>query len=220
MKPRLLDLFCGAGGCTKGYQDAGFYVVGVDNRPQPNYCGDEFLCVDVLELGVEFITEGNFSAVHASPPCQAYTTMNNRHASSSPPLITETRKLLVESGLPYVIENVPGAKKWLVSPFLVTGAMVGIKAMRPRLFETSFPVMLPPPNVSPSETVAVYGKNDGRRLWTRTDGSELRVASLEVGREGMGIDWMDWDELKEAIPPTFTALIGHQLMAHLQAVAA
>ena len=48
-RPRLLDAFCGAGGCTKGYQSAGFYVVGVDIEPQPHYCGDEFYQGDAIE---------------------------------------------------------------------------------------------------------------------------------------------------------------------------
>jgi len=41
-KPLLLDTYCKAGGCTAGYQRAGFYVVGVDIQKQSNYCGDEF----------------------------------------------------------------------------------------------------------------------------------------------------------------------------------
>jgi DNA (cytosine-5)-methyltransferase 1 len=46
---RLLDLFCGAGGATRGYQLAGFHVRGVDHKPQPRYCGEEFVLSDALD---------------------------------------------------------------------------------------------------------------------------------------------------------------------------
>ena len=64
--PRLLDLFCGAGGCTKGYQRAGFYVVGVDINPQPRYIGDEVHQADALEFCAQHGAE--FDVIHASPP--------------------------------------------------------------------------------------------------------------------------------------------------------
>jgi DNA (cytosine-5)-methyltransferase 1 len=224
VRPRLLDLFCGAGGAAMGYHRAGFDVVGVDVAPQPNY-PFEFVQADItawFAIDPGFIrgldVTRDFNAIHASPPCQAYTTMNNRHGSVSPPLITETREWLEQTGLPYVIENVPGAKRWMRDAFTVNGAMVGIRAMRPRLFETNWSLMLPPAGPTPKETIAVYGKNDGRRLWTRTDGSELRVASLEKAREAMGIGWMEWDEIREAIPPAYTQLIGEQLLNHLRAI--
>lgn len=66
--PTLNDLFCGAGGCTRGYQLAGFHVVGVDNRPQPRYVGDHFIQADAMTYPLD-----GYDAIHASPPCQAYT---------------------------------------------------------------------------------------------------------------------------------------------------
>lgn len=217
MKPRLLDLFCGAGGCTKGYQRAGFHVVGVDLHDQPNYCGEEFEQADALAV-LRDMASGyqlrRFDAIHASPPCQAYTTMNNRHASSSPPLIAETRELLKRTGLPYVIENVRGALSEMVQPYELTGEMFGLRVHRPRLFETSFQMMVPPRVTRQRDPVAVYGKLDGRRLWTRKDGTERRV---EVAAEAMGVDWMTWDELREAIPPVYTEFVGGLLMDFLRA---
>src|SRR2546426_8210157 len=115
-KPRLLDLFCGAGGAAMGYQRSGFYTVGVDNRPQPHYCGDDFILGDALDVLARLIrgeavqaTSGrwyrlsDFDAIHASPPCQGYANLGN---GTHPRLIEPVRDLLRSAGLPYVIENI------------------------------------------------------------------------------------------------------------------
>jgi len=231
-KPRLLDLFCGAGGAAMGYHRAGFEVVGVDIKPQLNY-PFQFIQADALEFTERLLEPGkawqgtawytpevSFDAIHASPPCQSYTTMSNRWGSDYPELITETRELLDATGLPYVIKNVPGALPAMRNPVRLVGESFGLRVHRARLFETNWPILVPFPAPKQKDPVAVYGKNDQRRLWTRTDGSELRAATLEEGSEAMGIDWMDWDELREAIPPAFTEFIGTQLMAHLKATVA
>jgi len=214
--PRILDLFCGAGGCGAGYVAAGFGVVGVDLSPQPNYPW-EFHRQDALEVLADRDYCAGFDAIHASPPCQAYTTMNNRWGSSSPPLIAETRHLLEMVGLPYVIENVAGARADLRDPLRLTGEMFGLRVHRPRLFETNWPTMGMPAPPRQADPVAVYGREDGRRLWTRVDGSELRGATLETAAPAMGIDWMEWDELREAVPPAYTEFIGRQLMQYVLA---
>lgn len=215
---RLLDLFSGAGGATRGYQLAGFEVWGVDIAPQPRYVGERFHQGDALEY-LERYGADNFDAIHASPPCQAYTNMNNRHASASPPLIDKVRELLIATGLPYVIENVVGARSEMRDPVLIHGGSVGLASLaRPRLFETNWPLMVPKAAM-PKDAVPVYGRKlDGRRLFTRKDGTELRAPrSLEVPAKAMGIDWMTWDELREAIPPAYTELVGVQLAAYLSA---
>lgn len=105
----ILDLFCGAGGSTRGYQYAGFNVIGVDTRYQPNYCGDEFHRGDALEYLESWVEAGEmpFAAIHASPPCQHYSILKyTRPGWKWPDLLEPTRKLLRRSGLPYIIENV------------------------------------------------------------------------------------------------------------------
>lgn len=203
-KPRLLDAFCGAGGCTRGYQLAGFHVTGVDLHPQPNYCGDEFIQMDALEYLAGDLSE--FSAVHCSPPCQAYSVAGNRHHAEHPDLIAEMRRLLEATGLPYVIENVVGAP--LREATLICGLALGLNVKRHRLFETSFPIMAPPCARHDADYLSVFGEGSPRR---RQHGNERESATAAEGREAMGIDWMTPRELSQAIPPAYTELIGHQL---------
>ena len=202
-----------------GYHRAGFDVVGVDIEPQPHY-PFRFRQQDALEALEYFLpTEpGGFDAIHASPPCQAYTSMGNRWQSpTSPPLIAPVRELLEATGLPWVMENVAGALRDMRSPIELTGEMFDLGVHRPRLFESNVMVLVPPRPPRQADPAAVYGKNDGRRLWTRKDGSELRCASLEEAQGAMGMDWADWHGTKEAIPPAYTEFIGQQLLAHLKA---
>jgi DNA (cytosine-5)-methyltransferase 1 len=217
MKPRLVDAFSGAGGSAKGYQRAGFYVVGIDIAPRPHYCGDEFIQSDALEMLADLDWLAGFDAVHASPPCQGYTQFSNLNAErwgnrvEHPMLIEPVRELLDATGLPYVIENVQGAP--LRKDLMLCGSMFGLRVRRHRIFETNWSVGGAPPCHHQDDSIAIYGSMDGRRVWTRKNGTELRAArTIGQASETMGIDWMDWDEIKEAIPPAYTEFIGKQLL--------
>lgn len=211
--PRLLDLFCGAGGASVGYHRAGFHVVGVDIAPQPHY-PFEFHQADALTFPLD-----GFDVVHASPPCQAHTTMSNRYRGGGgmtddyARLIALARWRLMMYGRPYVIENVPGARPAMVRPVTLNGGMFGLRVMRPRLFECSWPASRAPSRGPVIDAVGVYGRYpDGRRLFDRKDGtSQHAAASLEEGARAMGIDWMEWSELTQAIPPVYAEHLGRQL---------
>jgi DNA (cytosine-5)-methyltransferase 1 len=210
MKPVLLDLFCGAGGCAVGYARAGFDVVGVDKEPQPNY-PFEFIQADALE----FIDEKppgwldiHFDAIHASPPCQAFsvaTLFHGRNASHVD-LVDEVRWRLDSHSLPWVIENVPGAP--IQHDVLLCGEMFGLGVHRHRYFETrGFFVMQPP-----------HGKHRLKGAPTNSaqpDGYARLVAGhfadLPGASDAMGIDWMTREELAQAIPPAYTEHIGEFL---------
>ena len=169
-----------------------------------------FIQADALNPPVDPVS---FDLVHASPPCQAYTTMNNRWGSDSPPLIAVTQACLDSMAIPFVLENVAGARHELRNPVELTGEMFGLRVHRPRLFELGgWTCLVPPRPRRQTDPVAVYGKDDGRRLFTRTDGTELRVAELETASAAMEIDWMSWDEIREAIPPAYTRFIGEQFL--------
>jgi DNA (cytosine-5)-methyltransferase 1 len=216
-RPRLLDLYCCAGGAGMGYYQAGFEVVGVDIKPQPRY-PFEFIQMDALEIEPRLIRR-DFSAIHASPPCQRFSDLAKRNGNAHdwPDLIAPTRRLLLASDLPYVIENVEGAP--LEDPMMLCGTMFGLRVIRHRLFETSFPLFAPPHGKHPlvytrDKRKAHYGKLSE---WT----SPVQVTgggncSKAAAADAMGIDWMTKDELNEAIPPAYTRFIGQQLLAHIR----
>jgi DNA (cytosine-5)-methyltransferase 1 len=218
MRPRLLDLFCCAGGAAMGYHRAGFDVVGVDVHPQPRY-PFPFIQVDALALDARFI--GYFDAIHASPPCQRFSDLAKRNGNADdwPDLIEPTRAMLRASGRPYVIENVEGAP--LVDPVMLCGTMFpGARVIRHRLFETNFPFSAPPHGKHPlvytmDKRKPHYGKLSE---WT----SPVQVTgggncSKAAAADAMGIDWATKGELNEAIPPAYTQYIGEQLLAHIRA---
>jgi DNA (cytosine-5)-methyltransferase 1 len=217
LMPRLLDLFCGAGGCSEGYRRAGFSVFGVDINPQKNY-PYPFAQADALEYLREHGHE--FDAIHASPPCQAYSDLQKQNKREYVDLIAPTRDLLQESGWPYVIENVEGAP--LRSPVVLCGTMFpGLRVLRHRLFETNWPLV--PVDVSGcarhplvfthDKRKAHYGKLDQDTSFVQvTGGGNCTIANKA---DAMGIDWMTGRELNEAIPPAYTEYIGRQLIEHV-----
>jgi DNA (cytosine-5)-methyltransferase 1 len=216
-KPILLDLFCGAGGATKGYQRAGFYVVGVDIKPQKNYCGDEFHQADALEYLDEHGRE--FDVIHASPPCKAHTVLRVLHPGIvHPDLIPQTREKLQASGLPYIIENVMGAP--LRNPVMLCGTMFHLETAdgkaelrRHRLFESSHMILGVPACRHTMRTIGVFGHNGGS---SKRDGFKQYFSAKE-GCEAMGIDWMNRDELSQAIPPAYSEFIGRKAIEWLNA---
>ncbi len=215
-RPKLLDLFCGAGGAGAGYAQAGFSVVGVDAAPQINY-PFSFIQADALALDPGFVAQ--FDAVHASPPCQAYSVLSWRtgNANAWPRLIEPVRDLLVRSGLPYIIENVVGAP--LLSPVTLCGTMFpSLRVLRHRLFETNF--ALSPPEHGRHPKVHTFDRRKRHFGQTNEWVDFVQVTgggncTLGAARDAMGIDWMKKKEINEAIPPAYTKLVGGQLLAHL-----
>jgi DNA (cytosine-5)-methyltransferase 1 len=213
VRPRLLDLFCGGGGASVGYHRAGFDVVGVDNRPQPRY-PFEFHLADALEYPLD-----GFDVIHASPPCQAHSALNIINDKTYPDLIPATRDALITWGGPYVIENVPGAP--LRDPLVLCGSEFGLQTTterhgevwlkRHRLFESNVWLWGAGGCYCYGKlTVPVYGHGaGGNRVNMRGPG----VA--QASREVMGIDWMNRNELDQAIPPAYCEFIGAQLVAAL-----
>ena len=216
--PVLIDLCCGAGGAAKGYYESGFRVIGVDIEPQPNYPfefiqDDALVVLDCLlgGLGGEGLPPlERIAAFHASPPCQFKTAYRRRpnHVAESPNLIPSIRKQLVRTRLPYVIENVEGARAHLREPVLLCGTGFGLDIQRHRYFESNVTIMSPG---------CAHGRN-AARFPAATNRRENTRRTIEIGvwriplylqQRAMEIDWMTLEELSEAIPPAYTEHIGH-----------
>lgn len=214
---KVLDLFCGAGGAAMGYHRAGFDVVGIDIKPQPRY-PFTFVRADALDTILGMTADAGYALIHASPPCQEVSsTRHLRDAQGGKGrtvnLIPQTRKALQRTGLPYVIENVPRAP--LIDPIWLCGSMFGLQVPRGPLrrhrgFETNIDGITAPADTHRSQgrPLGVYGTmRDDIPSGGRT------VESLEEGRALMGIDWMRWSELIEAVPPAYTEWLGRQILA-------
>jgi DNA (cytosine-5)-methyltransferase 1 len=222
-RPRLLDLFCGAGGAAMGYHRAGFDVVGVDIDPQPHYPfrfyqADALAIFDVLN--VTRLTSG-FDVIHASPPCQRFTQISTRWrgqgglADQRTDLLTPTRERFSSISTPWVIENVPSARRYMRASLILHGGMFGLGVHRPRLFESNV-LILAAPERSTINPVGVYGDHPQHHYSV----TMRRARTLAEAQEAMGMDWGDWHGVKEAIPPAYTEFIGRQLMEHLRERAA
>lgn len=224
-KPRLLDLFCGAGGAGMGYHRAGFEVVGVDIRPQPHYPFEfhRLDAMDVLALMMDGLvpwgvsrtrTPTPFDAIHASPPCERYSQLTPKaHRNNHEDLIGDARRALVAIGAPYVIENVPSAKWLLRHPMMLCGTMFGLGIRRHRFFETSFSLSSLIQGCNHEHAPVLISGTHRRTYEPRYE------YSAAACREASGIDWMTRAELDKAIPPAYTEYIGRQLLAALERAA-
>ena len=186
--PKLLDLFCGAGGAGEGYRRAGFEVTGVDINPQPKYKAGRFIQADALDYVAQY--GWMYDAIHASPPCQSHSTITKTAGTSGNhiDLIPQTRFWLQTLGLPYVIENVPGARKVLRNPVMLCGTMFdGLYVQRHRYFESNV-LLFAPCKCDHKLKVAKHGRPAKR--FEEYAGVSGHFSDVEYAQIAMGIDWM------------------------------
>ncbi len=223
-RPRLLDLFCGAGGASVGYHCVGFEVVGVDIRPQKHY-PFEFHQADALTYPLD-----GFDVIHASPPCQRdsngrnYNGKKRQELERYPELIEPTFARLKGTRKPFVVENVMGASHRFSYAIKICGTSLGLRVQRHRLFGSN--ICLFSAGLCSHKLGDVSVRRNGRQYLGRyrkvftKKGQQVMRPYYCLGseaRKAMGIDWMNLEELGEAIPPAYTEFIGKQLMNYLKA---
>jgi DNA (cytosine-5)-methyltransferase 1 len=216
----VLDLFCGEGGATRGYQDAGFEVTGVDVAPVRRYCGERFFQSDALTF-LKSADLTKYDLIHASPPCQRYSKLKNFSVEDDryPDLIPELRSLLESSGRPYVIENVPQAP--LRPDLVLCGTHFGLyhtthskifELRRHRVFEANCKLPWQPICNHHYPSAPAYGHSPGR-IWLQIYGKGIWFA--DDTRAVLRVPWMTREGAREAIPPVFTEYIGSFIASYL-----
>lgn len=230
--PTVLDGCSGAGGAARGYRNAGFAVWGVDTnaRLQADYLrsgAEKFICADILDVLADRSFVRHFDFVHCSFPCQGYSRMSQCRpglADSYPRLIAPGRELLLTAGVPFVIENVSGARPWLFHPMTLCGAMFNRPTYRHRLFEPGNGLTLTAPVqpeavkrnrecgwAHPVPTARAGHWKPG--MYVSVSGHERK----EPVREAMDITWMsNREDIAEALPPYMTSFIGLQVLKQLK----
>jgi DNA (cytosine-5)-methyltransferase 1 len=232
-QPRVLDLYCGAGGASRGYAQAGYAPTGIDNNPAVlrNYPYPSIRADALAVLNEPGLLTG-IDLIHASPPCQTYSITRHTHATTGPDLLARTIEALDKTGKPWVVENVVGAP--LDPALTLCGTMFGLTAADPatgrlltlrrhRLFASPLPLIAPAactcrhtqaldkanlrPTRQPDRIGGVYGggSNDNRARKVRRGGY---TPLKGVWEDLMGINWMTRDQLAQAIPPAYTRWIG------------
>lgn len=219
-RPLLVDLYCGAGGASHGYHQAGFNIIGIDHNPQPNYPHEFHQFNAVGPEALELLCTAD--AIHASPPCHDRSTAAGRARRNGrryPQLIAQTRAILNHTNKPWVIENVEGARPLMNAPARYCGSSFGLDLRRHRLFETSHHWRLKPPPCDHTWQTPRFQSLDSRmakagRLATvvGVHGNCNYAGEFEIRCRAMGIDWMTNAELTQAIPPAYTHHIGTQLL--------
>ena len=212
---RALDLFCCAGGATKGLQRAGYHVTGVDIRPQPRYCGDRFVRDDAMAwLRGEREPLDSFDLIWLSPPCQRYSELTPKeNKDSHPDLLPVVGDILRSRSVPFIVENVEMAAHLMHHPVMLCGTMFGLNIWRHRYFElgnTDAFFLLPTCNHT-GHPIILSGQ--GSR---RINGKRMGRIPTPIKRAAVGIDWMNREELSESIPPCYSEFLARQILAAQQ----
>lgn len=121
-KYNVIDLFCGCGGLSYGFENAGFNVLlGIDNDAkaletfEKNHTGSKTICGDITNIHFDsdfknLIGSKNIDVIIGGPPCQGMSLSGPRKFEDPRNKLYLSYIRLVEEIRPkmFVIENVPG----------------------------------------------------------------------------------------------------------------
>jgi site-specific DNA-cytosine methylase len=203
---KILDLFCCCGGVSTGLSNNGVNtVIGVDINNDHNY-PFEFIHSDVFDLPLSFFNE--FDLIWSSPPCQQFSIGSKRWLNQGynmpANLIPQTRELLLKTGKPFIIENVPNAP--LRKDLLLCGEMFeGLRVIRHRIFELNKCIVKQPLHPKHKKRI---DKTHSYYCQLAGHGGDSYSYKIQDWKNASGITWInDKDHIVEMIPPKYTEYI-------------
>lgn len=230
---RILDLYCGAGGISRGMADAArkegvtVHITGVDLYRQRNYlkaladrCEGEFIQTDAIPFLIEALKAGSFDYIHASPPCKRYSVLNHlaKEANQQDRQLETVRDFLRAQSIPYMIENVPNTP--IRSDVKLKGYQFGLKTIRERWFEIGnwwfmphLPIRKPGKQID-GDLLSISGEGGYNSIPQKGTWRTFKMkpnwstgSPTEDRKIAMGIDWMTSEEMAQAIPPAYSEYI-------------
>lgn len=145
-KPTIIDLFCGAGGLSCGFRQAGFTVLaGIDNWEEAlvtyrrNFPGTKTINADIEKIRPQEIDVDNVDVIIGGPPCQGFSISGKRLINDPRNKLYKAFVSLVAHYKPktFVMENVPGVmrlfngkvKEQIITDFSAVGYNVETKLL-------------------------------------------------------------------------------------------
>lgn len=217
---KVIDLFCGCGGFSKGFEKNGFDVLGVDiwDIALKSHGGNT-ICTDVSKITrKDFPTDyQNPNIVIGSPPCQTFSTANSKRTKDDT-LIRHFERLVKELNPQYWIwENVMGSRS-RTKGVILDAQDFGVAQRRKRNFVSNIDLRKIPKNTKKVSIREAFKNNlGGNGILDGFNSKIYSVDSVSPTIRRIPLKWYDgrYDNTSMPSPLRFTGFKMLSIEEHL-----